>query len=128
MREQNPPSATTDIHIKSDGFFCEAPSNLQCNKFVPLIDFFFVVIDIEYAHFVVQRVNNNLTESMFEINALLALCDLEYQLTQTDEYDVLCENEMSSARCCKPWSLPNYIALLSNHSSCFEIEVILFRK
>lgn len=26
LREQNPPSATTDIHIKTDGFFCEAPS------------------------------------------------------------------------------------------------------
>lgn len=26
LREQNPPSATTDMHIKSDGFFCDAPS------------------------------------------------------------------------------------------------------
>lgn len=27
--------------------------------------------DIEYAHFVIQRVNYNLTETLFELNALL---------------------------------------------------------
>lgn len=26
LREQNPPSATADLHIRTDGFFCEAPS------------------------------------------------------------------------------------------------------
>lgn len=27
LREFNPPSSTTDIHIPTDGFFCDSPSN-----------------------------------------------------------------------------------------------------
>lgn len=81
-------------------------------------------LDIEYAHFVVKRVNHNLTESLFEINALLAMCDLEFQLEQFHEYEKLCEREMTTQNCCRQWSLPNYIALLANKSSCYEIEVI----
>lgn len=26
LRESNPPSSTTDIHIPTDGYFCESPS------------------------------------------------------------------------------------------------------
>lgn len=118
LRNFNPPSSTTDIHVPTDGYFCDSPNG-------------------EYAHFVVQRTNipnnrtNNINEqhlphnnnSMFELDVLLAICDIETKLTKIDYYDKLCQTEMGSKKCCRPWSLPNYIALLSNKTQCMEIEV-----
>lgn len=78
--------------------------------------------DPDYAHFVVKRVHHNLTVSLFEINGLLAMCDLEFQITQTSGYNEMCENEVGYTRCCRPWSLPNYVALLANRSSCFDLK------
>lgn len=109
LRNFNPPSSTTDIHIPTDGYFCDSPNS-------------------EYAHFVLQRDSSddreNITsKSMFDLDILLAICDIEMKLVQTDYYGKLCQTEMDSKRCCRPWSLPNYIALLSNKSSCRDIEV-----
>lgn len=69
-----------------------------------------------------ERVQHNLTVSLFEINGLLAMCDLEFQITQTTGYQELCENYVDYNHCCRPWSLPNYVALLANRSSCFDLE------
>lgn len=77
----------------------------------------------EYGHFVLERVNQTLNESLFEVNSLIAMCDLELKLTQVHYYRDLCQLEIGSKRCCRPWSIPNYVALLSNRSSCFDIEV-----
>lgn len=104
LRNFNPPSSTTDVHIPTDGFFCESPSP-------------------EYGHFVLERVNQTLNESLFEWSALIAMCDLEMRLTQVNYYRDLCQVEIGSKKCCRPWSLPNYVALLSNRSSCLDIEV-----
>lgn len=113
-----------------------------------LLIFIDLFTGIEYAHFVVQRVNYNLTETLFELNGLLgmfcnrvlslhiasfdwfflAICDLEYKLEQIEPYQELCETEITSRKCCKPWSLPNYIALISNKTSCFDIEVSWTKK
>lgn len=65
----------------------------------------------------------NLNESLYELNSLLAMCDLEEKITNVDGYEELCQKELNSEKCCKPWSLPNYIALLANKTSCFQIEV-----
>lgn len=71
---------------------------------------------------VMQRVEHNLTESLFEINGLLAMCDLELKITQLPGYRKLCETQpSSSADCCTPWSLPNYVALIANQTSCFDL-------
>lgn len=121
LREQNPPSATTDIHIKTDGFFCEAPS--KCTFLFASDIKSNIVSDPEYAHFVVQRINHNITDTLFDLNGMLAMCELETRLTETPYYDVLCESQVSSTRCCRPWSLPNYVALLTNRTTCFDIEV-----
>lgn len=80
-------------------------------------------LDKEYIHFVVKRVRWNVNESMFDANALLSMCELERKLVETDGYDELCQKEISSINCCRPWSLPNYVALLSNKTSCFDINV-----
>jgi hypothetical protein len=83
---------------------------------------FLTILDKEYMHFVIKRINQ-LNESLFEINALLDMCDLEQKIIETNDYDDLCQKELNSNSCCRPWSLPNYVALLSNKTSCFEINV-----
>lgn len=125
LRKETPPSAGNSRHINSDGFFCEAPSKCSTKKnyriLLNLSDSFGA--DPEYAHFVVQRVNRNRSESLFNANGLRAMCDIENQLTETENYDELCERHIHSNSCCRPWSLPNYVALLANRSSCHDIEV-----
>uniref|UniRef100_A0A1B0DL98 Uncharacterized protein n=1 Tax=Phlebotomus papatasi TaxID=29031 RepID=A0A1B0DL98_PHLPP len=103
LTQMYPPPLTTDVHTTSDGFFCESP-----NK--------------EYSHFVMRRINHQLNESLFERNALLAMCDLEQVIVGTNLYNDLCQRELTSQHCCRPWSIPNYVALLTNKSTCFDIE------
>lgn len=81
------------------------------------------ILDPEYGHFVLERVHQALNESLFELNALIAICHIEKKLTQVHYYRKLCQVEIGSKNCCRPWSIPNYVALLSNRSSCFDIEV-----
>ncbi|XP_055677193.1 protein dispatched [Lutzomyia longipalpis] len=103
LTKMYPPPLTTDVHTTSDGFFCESP-----NK--------------EYSHFVMRRINHQLNESLLERNALLAMCDLEQRIVGTNFYNDLCQRELTSQHCCRPWSIPNYVALLTNRSTCFDIE------
>lgn len=73
---------------------------------------------------VIQRseLNKNDTKSsLFDIDYLLGMCNLELEMQKINLYDEFCEKQSNS--CCRPWSLPNYIALLSNKSSCLEIDV-----
>lgn len=77
--------------------------------------------DNGYSHFVMERINHNLTESLFEINGLLAMCDLEQRIITTDHYEDYCVREVMSNECCRPWSIPNYVALLSNRTHCFDL-------
>uniref|UniRef100_A0A182W1K9 SSD domain-containing protein n=1 Tax=Anopheles minimus TaxID=112268 RepID=A0A182W1K9_9DIPT len=102
LRKLKPPPEPIETHIPSDGFFCESP-----NK--------------EYAHLVVQRINHNLNESMFELNAFLALCELEQTIVKVAHYGDICQRELTSDECCRPWSIVNYATFLSNKSSCFEL-------
>lgn len=75
-------------------------------------------------HFVVQRIRWNLNESMFDTNVLYSMCELEQRIADTEGYEHICQREVSSeSSCCRPWSLPNYVALLSNKTSCFDINV-----
>lgn len=68
-----------------------------------------------------ERINHNLTESLFELNALLAMCDLEQHITVTAYYEDYCVREVMSNECCCPWSLPNYVALLANRTHCYDL-------
>ncbi|CRK88732.1 CLUMA_CG002637, isoform A [Clunio marinus] len=101
FKQLEPPQITTDFH-STDGYFCESP-----NK--------------EYIHFVIKRIRWNVNESMFDANALLSMCELEQKLINTNGYNDLCQKEISSDNCCRPWTLPNYVTLLSNKTSCFDI-------
>uniref|UniRef100_A0A1B0GM14 SSD domain-containing protein n=1 Tax=Phlebotomus papatasi TaxID=29031 RepID=A0A1B0GM14_PHLPP len=77
LTQMYPPPLTTDVHTTSDGFFCESP-----NK--------------EYSHFVMRRINHQLNESLFERNALLAMCDLEQVIVGTNLYNDLCQRELTN--------------------------------
>lgn len=70
----------------------------------------------------VQRVNYNLNDTLFELNAFLAMCDLEQKIVQTSLYEDLCQKELTSDNCCRPWSVVNYVTFLSNKSSCFDLD------
>lgn len=68
-----------------------------------------------------ERINHNLTASLLEVNALLAMCDLEQRLAAVEHYDDVCVKMVRTDDCCRPWSLPNYVALLANRTHCFDI-------
>ncbi|TDG50457.1 hypothetical protein AWZ03_003046 [Drosophila navojoa] len=74
-----------------------------------------------YSHFVVKRIGPNATDSLFDLNGILAMCQLQEQIGAAPSYQAFCEPEMLSTNCCRPWSLPNYVTLLANKSSCFDL-------
>ena len=55
----------------------------------------------------------------------LAMCRLDSRLRIGEEFLGLCQT-VSKGVCCNSWSLPNYVALLNNKTSCMEITVGLF--
>lgn len=92
------------IRLPIEGYFCDSPAK-------------------EYSHFVVERIGPNSTDSLFDINGLLAMCELQDEITRVQGYEEYCQRELISNNCCRPWSLPNYAALLANKSSCFDLTV-----
>ncbi|KAH8311271.1 hypothetical protein KR044_005299 [Drosophila immigrans] len=86
-----------------EGFFCDASPHKR------------------FAHFVVQRIGPNATDSLFDLNGMLAMCQLQEQISSVASYQAFCEPEVISLNCCRPWSLPNYATLLANKSSCFDL-------
>ncbi|XP_036322856.1 protein dispatched isoform X1 [Rhagoletis pomonella] len=96
-----PPSWGVDgPHV--DGYFCDSPSK-------------------DYSHFVVVRIGPNATDSLFDLNGLLSMCQLQNQIIAVPSYGEFCQKEELTDTCCRPWSIPNYAALLVNKSSCFDL-------
>ncbi|XP_075159969.1 RND transporter family member dispatched [Haematobia irritans] len=104
QREELPPALESNENTRSsiEEYFCDSPAK-------------------EYSHFVVERIGPNSTDSLFDINGILAMCELQDQITKVPNYNEYCDREMISNNCCRPWSLPNYAALLANKSSCFDL-------
>ncbi|XP_034128147.1 protein dispatched [Drosophila guanche] len=100
-----PTDSWADAHLRQpiEGFFCDASPRK------------------EYSHFVVQRIGPNATDSLFDLNGLLAMCQLQEQIRDVPSYKAYCEPEKLTSDCCRPWSLPNYAAMLANKSSCFDL-------
>lgn len=84
---------------------------------------FDTISDKEYSHFAIQRTSSNRNETLLNLKSLLAICELEQRISAIELYDGICLKEMNSNNCCRMWSIPNYIALLSNKTSCYEIDV-----
>ncbi|CAH0562519.1 unnamed protein product [Brassicogethes aeneus] len=85
--------------IYPDGFFCGTP-------------------DERYAQLVIKSSDN---KNLFTFDSLMALCHLENTFININLYRELCMEHTSVRKCCKPWSLANYIAILHNRASCLAI-------
>lgn len=99
LKRPNPPEPK--VKSSREGFYCDQPRS-------------------DYAHFVLESLNER--TSLFSVDNLLAICDLELILTTTPGYKQICQKKLSTLECCRPWSLPNYVALLRNKTNCFELE------
>lgn len=86
--------------IAKEGYFCGQP-------------------DHDYAHAVLK---SDMDADLFTMESLSVLCRLEYELVQAQYYKDLCLHPFKRPKkCCKPWSLSNYIAQLHNRTSCLAI-------
>ncbi|KAG8223149.1 hypothetical protein J437_LFUL000572, partial [Ladona fulva] len=67
-------------------------------------------------------------KNLFTHDSLLSMCRLEHEIligsgrtsNVNKKYKELCQPS-KTGECCRSWSIPNYIALLANHSSCLNI-------
>lgn len=75
----------------------------------------------ENTHMVLVRTSG--TTTLLSMDAMRAICELSEKLTEIESYRGFCQLRAYSKECCRPWSIPNYIALLSNKTSCSKIEV-----
>ncbi|KAB7497319.1 Protein dispatched-like protein 2 [Armadillidium nasatum] len=92
------------VHLSPDGFFC---NELVTSQQVP-----------EYGHVVIK--NKDPMQNLFSLHNLKAVCELDSILRSPLEINSICERS-SGTRCCPSWSLPNYVALLSNKTSCMDL-------
>lgn len=89
-------------HTKPKKFFCDIPRK-------------------EFTNFVVERSGPNATESLFDVNAFRAICQLDDTIRSVSFFTGFCEREFGAENCCRSWSIPNYISLLYNKPTCFDI-------
>lgn len=80
----------------------------------------------EHIHFVVERHNLEVDQSLLGIIPLTALCTLQNQITNMPEYEKLCERDEKTNKCCEPWTLPNLIAKISHQPNCSMVQVYVF--
>ncbi|KAF7268497.1 hypothetical protein GWI33_018378 [Rhynchophorus ferrugineus] len=73
--------------------------------------------DEKYAHIVVSSPNK---EDLFTWHHIQSMCKLENSLMNLKNVPSLCIS--NSGNCCKPWTLPNYIAALHNRKTCLNIQ------
>lgn len=84
---------------KDEGYFCGNP-------------------DEKYAHIVIKSRNNR---NLFDLSSLMTLCRLENELSNAQNFSDLCVQNTKTSKCCKPWSIGNYIAVLNNRTSCLGV-------
>nr|CAI5854228.1 unnamed protein product [Callosobruchus analis] len=88
----------------------------------PITDYLFCGSpDERYAHMVVISSSDS---DLFTLQNLRDMCDIEFTLKNIYSYEDLCiQNTHYNRRCCMPWSLPNYVAILNKKDSCWNITV-----
>ncbi|XP_050706093.1 protein dispatched homolog 1-like, partial [Eriocheir sinensis] len=90
---------TNHLHLGEDGFFC--------NPVVP-----------EYGRVILKSTVPR--ETLLTLQHLKAICQLDDRMRALPEFHPICET-WSPGRCCPSWSLPNYVALINNRTSCHNI-------
>ncbi|XP_030038448.2 protein dispatched [Manduca sexta] len=75
----------------------------------------------EYAHLVIA---NNDNSSLLTFDNIEKMCRLQSQLVELgglEYYDMCQRSSHTEELCCPVWSVPNYIALISNKNSCEDL-------
>uniref|UniRef100_A0A023EYY9 Putative patched transmembrane receptor n=2 Tax=Triatoma infestans TaxID=30076 RepID=A0A023EYY9_TRIIF len=72
----------------------------------------------EYGRIVVSGIDSRI--DLFSVSSILTICRLESLITSPDLYKNICATS-GEHKLCKPWSLPNYITMISNKTTCMDI-------
>jgi len=85
----------------SDNFFC----NLPTSSYARVV----IAVDAE-------------EKNLWSMEGVLAQCHIDGVLRANAHFSSLCQTqEHNSNKCCRSWSPANYVALLSNRSSCLGV-------
>ncbi|CAL7936449.1 unnamed protein product [Xylocopa violacea] len=91
-------------HIDSENFFCNLPSSA-------------------YARVVIGRSSKD--TNLWSMEGVLAQCYIDAELRSNSHFPSLCQTQLEhnnlGQKCCRSWSPANYVALLSNRSSCLGV-------
>ncbi|XP_011863762.1 PREDICTED: protein dispatched-like [Vollenhovia emeryi] len=95
----------TQDHLDSDNFFCNLPSPAYSR----------VVITVD-----------SQDKDLWSMEGVLAMCHIDGMLRGNVHFPSLCQtqlerNGVESNKCCRSWSPANYVALLSNRTSCLGV-------
>lgn len=61
-------------------------------------------------------------ETLFELNALRAMCDLQTKIESVPSFHSLCVKDSSTPQCCRTWSLPNFVVLINRLQHCYDVQ------
>lgn len=97
----------TQDHLDSDNFFCNLPTS-------------------SYARVVIAVDSEEKNLNLWSMEGVLAQCHIDGVLRGNVHFPSLCQtqinrNDAANHKCCRSWSPANYVALLSNRSSCLGI-------
>ncbi|XP_026674995.1 protein dispatched [Ceratina calcarata] len=91
-------------NIDSENFFCNLPSSA-------------------YARVVIGR--NSDDTNLWSMEGVLAQCYIDAELRVNSHFPSLCQTQLehgnAEQKCCRSWSPANYVALLSNRTSCLGV-------
>ncbi|KAJ8665715.1 hypothetical protein QAD02_007377 [Eretmocerus hayati] len=74
----------------------------------------------QYARVVVS--SETIGKKLWSIEGVAALCNLDSLLRSGSRFTGLCQRQLTHGnRCCRTWSLANYIVFLANRTSCLDI-------
>lgn len=85
---------------------------------------FCIFSDSKYAHIVLTAGSE---VNLFSWEHLKTLCKYEHYIMNSKVVEDLCiSNNQMPGQCCRPWSIPNYIAAFFDKHSCLSITVMRF--
>lgn len=94
-------------HPNSDNFFCNLPNSAYARVIISTSD----LVDLE-------------EKDLWSTDGILAQCHIDDVLRANAHFTSLCqmqEGNGAEQKCCRSWSPANYVALLSNRSSCLGV-------
>ncbi|XP_067210286.1 protein dispatched isoform X1 [Linepithema humile] len=93
-------------HVNSDNFFCNLPGDVYARVIIGTSD----LVDLE-------------ENDLWSTDGILAQCHIDDVLRSNAHFTSLCQRarEGNGQKCCRSWSPANYVALLSNRSSCLGV-------